>query len=154
MPSKVTSPEKFYGFKPGEDRKLARWDRIVEYFQTLDEESDRIKVEDLGETTEGNPFILAYISSPENLTDLDRYREMSWKIGHPRGLSKEEIDEIVEDGKTVVAMTMSIHASEVGGTQVSSELAYDLVTREDPLTQEIRENVIFLLFPSANPTAR
>ena len=151
MPSKVTSPEKFYGFKPGEDRKLARWDRIVEYFQRLDEESDRIKVEDLGETTEGNPFILAYISSPENLADLDRYKEMSWKIGHPRGLSKEEIDEIVEDGKTVVAMTMSIHASEVGGTQVSSELAYDLVTREDPLTQEIRENVIFLLFPSANP---
>ena len=85
MPSSVTSPEKFYGFKPGEDRKLARWDKIVKYFQRLDGESDRIKVVNLGETTEGNPFILAYISSKENLTDLDRYKEMSWKIGHPRG---------------------------------------------------------------------
>jgi hypothetical protein len=151
MPSSVTSPESFYGFKPGEDRKLARWDAIVEYFRMLDDESDRIKVVDLGETTEGNPFILAYISSPENLADLDRYREMSWRISHPDGVSDEEIEDIVENGKTVVAMTMSIHASEVGGTQVSSELAYDLVTKEDPLTQEIRENVILLLFPSANP---
>ncbi len=63
MPSSATSPEKFYGFKPGEDRKLARWDKIVKYFQRLDGESDRIKVVNLGETTEGNPFILAYISS-------------------------------------------------------------------------------------------
>jgi hypothetical protein len=147
----VTSPEEFFGFRLGDDRKLARWDRIVDYFWRLDEESDRIKVVELGKTTMGNPFIMAFISSEENLANLEKYREMSWKIGHPKGLEEDEAEEIISQGKTVVAMTMSIHASEIGGTQLSSELAHDLVTGEDPLTESIRENVVFILFPSANP---
>jgi hypothetical protein len=148
---KITSPEEFFGFRLGDDRKLARWDRIVDYFWRLDEESDRIKVVELGKTTMGNPFIMAFISSEENLANLEKYREMSWKIGHPKGLEADEAEEIISQGKTVVAMTMSIHASEIGGTQLSSDLAHDLVTEEDLLTESIRENVVFILFPSANP---
>ena len=56
---KITSPEEFYGHQMGEDKKLARWDKIVEYFSKLDGESDRIKVVELGKSTEGNPFTLA-----------------------------------------------------------------------------------------------
>ncbi|UCD44197.1 MAG: peptidase M14 family protein [Candidatus Bathyarchaeota archaeon] len=148
---KIISPEDHFGFRLGADRKLARWDKIVEYFYKLEKASDRIKLAELGKTTMGHPFILAYISSPENLSELEKYREMSWRIGHPEGLTEDGVEEIVEEGKAVVAMTMSIHASEVGGTQLSSELAHELITSEDSLAQSIRENVIFLLFPSANP---
>ncbi len=148
---KIISPEEHFKFELGTDRKLARWDKIVNYFWKLDEASDRIRVVELGKSTEGHPFILAFISSPENLANLEKYREMSWKIGHPKGLKEEEVEEIIREGKTIVAMTMSIHASEVGGTQVSSELAYELITSEEPLHQKIRENVVFLLFPCANP---
>jgi hypothetical protein len=151
MVEAIPRPEEFFGFKPGEDRKLARWDRIVEYFRALDGASDRIRVVELGESTEGNPFILAYISSEENLGRLEEYREMSWNIGHPEWLTDEEVEETIREGRAVVAMTMSIHASEVGGTQVSSELAHALITGEDELTRRIRENVVFLLFPCANP---
>jgi hypothetical protein len=147
----IPSPEEFFGFKLGADRKLARWDRIVDYFQRLDEASGRIKVVELGKSTEGHPFTLAFISSAENLARLDEYREMSWRIAHPKGLTEDELDEIIAKCKAVVAMTMSIHASEVGGTQVSSELAYELIASEEPLYQRIRENVVFLLFPCANP---
>ncbi len=147
----MSSPEEFYGFKPGTDRELVRWDKIVEYFRHLDVASDRVKVEEVGKTTKGNPMILAYVSSPENLERLGEIREMSWSLSHPRGLSGEEVDGLVAEGKAVVAMTMSIHASEVGGTQCSSDLAYRLATGEDGLTQRIRENVVLLLFPCANP---
>ncbi len=147
----IKTPEEYYGFKPGMDRKLARWDRVVEYFWHLNEASDRIKVEEVGKTTEGHPMILVYFSSPENLGRLDEIREASWKISHPVDVPEEEISGIIKEGMAVVAMTMSIHASEVGGTQVSSDLAYRLVTSEDELTQRIRDNVVLLLFPSANP---
>ena len=60
----VTSPEKFFGFRLGTDKKLARWDKIVEYYQLLDKESDRIQVIDLGPTTEGHPYLLAIVTSP------------------------------------------------------------------------------------------
>jgi len=148
---KITSPEEFYGHQMGADKKLARWDKIVEYFSKLDGESDRIKVVELGKSTEGNPFTLAYISSVENLSKLDDYRQMSWDIAHPKGLSDERIEEIKANGKTVMAITNSLHATEIGGTQMSSEFAYDLITKDDDLTKKIRENVILLLFPCINP---
>ena len=32
----VTTPEKFFGFQLGADRKIARWDKIVDYFNLLE----------------------------------------------------------------------------------------------------------------------
>lgn len=145
------TPEEFFGFKPGTDGELVRWNKIVEYFNYLDALSDRIKVVDLGRSTEGNPMIVAYISSSENLERLDFIRDESWKISHPRDYPEEEMERIICEGKTVVAMTMSIHASEVGGTQVSSDFAYRLITSEGELERKIRDNVVLLLFPCANP---
>jgi len=147
----ISSPEEFFGFKMGADKKLARWDKIAEYFWQLAKNSDRIKVVELGKSTEGNPFLLAIITSPENMKNLDRIREMSWRIAHPKDLSKEEVGGIIRNGKTVVAMTMSIHASEIGGAQMAPELAYEVITSEEPSFQKIRENTVFLLFPSFNP---
>ena len=69
----ITSPESFLGFKVGEDYKLASWQQIVDYFKILDESSDKVRVEELGKSTEGNPFIMAIISSSENMINLDKY---------------------------------------------------------------------------------
>ena len=149
--TKVISPEEYYGFKPGSDRKLVRWDKVVEYFWKLNELSDRIKVVEEGKTTMGYPMLVAYISSSENLRNLDSIKKDTWNISHPEGVDENELNRIVSEGKTVVAMTMSIHASEVGGTQVSSDFAYKLLTCEDHLIQRVRENVVLILFPCANP---
>jgi len=148
---KIPSPEKFFGFKLGSDRKLARWDKIVEYFKTLDKNSDKIKVEELGKTTEGNPYLLAIITSPENMQNLDKIREASLKLSYSEDLTETEVESIIKSGKVVFAITNSIHASEIGGTQMSPELAYDLITDVSPLTEKILSDVVLLLIPCANP---
>ncbi|MCS7374429.1 MAG: hypothetical protein NDF56_05585, partial [archaeon GB-1845-036] len=79
MVNEIPSPREFFGFEIGEDCRLARWDRIVEYFRVLGERSGRVRVEVLGETTEGNPFLLVYITSPENMKNLEKYKEISRK---------------------------------------------------------------------------
>ena len=71
----IPEPEIFFGHKPGEDYKLIRWEKIYEYFQLLAAESSRIQVEELGKTTLGNSFILAIISSPENISMLINTRK-------------------------------------------------------------------------------
>ncbi|RLI09061.1 peptidase M14 family protein [Candidatus Bathyarchaeota archaeon] len=148
MSTDIPSPEEFFGHKMGADRRLVRWDRIVEYFWTLDR-SPCVKVTELGRSTEGNPFLLAIVSSPENIENAEAVREMSYRIAHPKGLTEAEAGRIIREGKTVVAMTMSIHATEVGGTQMAPELAYELATSPD--LEEVRRNTVLLLFPCFNP---
>jgi hypothetical protein len=148
MSSGIPSPEDFFGHKMGADRNLVRWDRIVEYFWELNR-SPCVRVEELGKSTEGNPFLLVTVSSPENLKNSKRIMEASFKIAHPEGLSERQVERLIGEGKTVVAMTMSIHATEVGGTQMAPELCYEVAT--SPGLEEVRQNTVLLVFPSFNP---
>jgi hypothetical protein len=151
MSTELKSPEEFFGFQLGSDRNIARWDKIVEYFNHLEEGSDKIKVMDMGPSTEGHPFLQVIISSPENLGDLENIREINNKIADPRGLSEDEVEALIKKGKSVVCQSMSLHASEIGGTQMAPELAHDLLTRDDEDTQRILDNVVFLMVPCFNP---
>lgn len=148
---RITSPVEFFGFQLGSDRKIARWDKIVEYFYKLESQSKAIKVVDMGPSTEGNPFLLTIISSPENLAKLEHYREINGKIADPRGLSEDAVKALVKEGKAVVCQSMSLHATEIGGTQMAPELAYDLLACDSEDNKLILENVIFLMVPCFNP---
>ena len=146
----ISSPESFLGFKVGEDYKLASWEQIVNYFKILDESSDRISVTELGKSTEGNPFIMAVISSSENMSNLDKYKRIAERLAVGR-ISEQEASRLSKEGKSVLLVTCGIHASEVGAPQMSMELAYKLITEQTPENREILDNVIFLLVPSFNP---
>ena len=149
--AQVTSPEQFLGFKVGTEKKLADMFQIVEYFRMLDKQSGRISVREIGKTTEGNPFIVAFITSENNQKNLGKYRRYQQMLADPRKITDEEAARIVADGKAVVMVNCSIHASEIGASQMSMELAFDLATKNDPLTAEILDNVILLLTPMHNP---
>src|SRR5712664_612954 len=82
----VPAPEDVLGFRPGDDRKLASWAKVVEYFQKLAAASDRVKFAELGKSTMGAPFVLATISAPENLAHLDDYRKIQEQLADPRKL--------------------------------------------------------------------
>ncbi len=150
--AQVTPPEKFFGHQLGADRKMARWDKIVEYFSLIEKESGgRMKVVNVGPTTLKNPFLVVFVSSPANLAKLDRLREVNAAISDPRGRSEAEIRKLAAEGKAVTVQTMSLHATEVGGSQMAPELAYDLVSRNDDDTRRILDNTISILVPSFNP---
>lgn len=149
--SKITRPEEHFGFKPGADCELARWDKIVEYFNILDKQSDRISVTNMGPSTEGHPFLKVIITSPENHANLEEIRQTSMKLADPRGLSEAEIAELVKKGKAVSVQSMSLHATEVGGTQMAINLAYDLLAESTDEILNILDNVVFVMVPCFNP---
>ena len=156
MPSEeqnpLISPADFLGFEVGADRKLADWPEIVEYFNLLVKNSERIQTEEIGKSTEGNPFLVATISSPENLANLEKYREIQRRLADPRTITDElEAEQLISEGKVIVAVTCSIHASEVGATQMSLLLAHHLATSDHEDVKRILDNVILLLIPSLNP---
>src|ERR1700756_4933196 len=109
----VTSPEKFFGFQLGADRKMARWDKIVEYYGVLEKESGgRMKVINMGPTTMGNPFLMVIITSPANHAKLDGIRQANLRISDPRGLTETQVKALVADGKPIIVQSMSLHATE------------------------------------------
>jgi hypothetical protein len=145
-------PEQFIGFKVGTDNKLARWEKIVEYMKLAAAGTDRVRVRELGKTTGGNSFLAVEISAPETLKNLERHKQYSRKLYFQGGApSARERDEIFRQGKAVVLVTCSVHANEIGATQMVLELVHRLAMDESPGIRKILDNVILVLVPSANP---
>ncbi len=147
----VPTPSDFLKIQVGGDGVLADYHQIVAYWKAVDQLSDRITVEELGPTTEGLPYILAVITSPENQKNLEKYREINNRLYDPRKTSEAEAKTLIAEGKTIVAIQMSIHATEVGGAQMSLELAHRFATDSSPRMKAILDNVIILLSPAHNP---
>ena len=148
--AQIISPEQFLGFQVGADRKLADWQQISSYFRLLDEQSERVLVQEAARTTEGNPFLLTTISSPENLERLEHYRQIQKLLADPRRV-EGSAEDLIREGKTIVLITCGIHSTEVASAQMSLEFAWEMASGTDAETLEILEEVIFLLVPSMNP---
>ncbi len=147
----IRSPQDVLGYVPGEARKLPSWAQVVDYFRELAATSERVRFDELGPATEGQPFVLATIAAPETLADLERYREIQRRLADPRITSAEEAEHFIAAGKAVVLLTCSIHSTEVGSTLMALTLAHELATGDDEQTRAILDNVILLLVPSLNP---
>ena len=152
----IPAPSDVLGFNPGDDRKLASWDQVVNYFEALSKSSDRVKFETLGKTTLGRPFVLATISSPENLARLEDYKQIQNLLADPRklgppGSRDRKAAELIKRGKTIVLITCGIHSTEVGSYLSSMLIAHRLASANEPEIQRILRDTIILLVPSLNP---
>ena len=76
----IPSPQQYFGFQIGADRKLVRYDKIVEYLQKIAGMSDRVRVYTLGPTTNKNPLLLLEISSPRTQKNLDHYKTLEREL--------------------------------------------------------------------------
>ena len=82
-PETAPSPKSVLGFHPTDDRTIADWKQITDYFAKLDTASPRVKVREIGKTTLGKSQIVAFISSSENIRNLQLYKGMNRNItGH------------------------------------------------------------------------
>src|ERR1700728_2759918 len=89
------TPESHFGHPIGVDRELLDWDKVVSYFEALSKNSDKIRVEELGKTAEGRPFIAATTSSAATMRKLDHYREISAKLADPRHTTPAEAARLI-----------------------------------------------------------
>jgi zinc carboxypeptidase len=148
----IPTPESVLGHKPGDDFYLATYDESREYFRKLAASSNRIKLINVGKTTRGLDWEIALISSPQNLANLDKYKEISRKLADGRGLTDQEARVLAREGKAIVHIDGGLHSTEVAGAQQSINLAYKLVSSQgDPEIDAILDNVILMLWPTLNP---
>ena len=150
----VPAPDASFGFKPGADYKLATYDQSIEYFRKLAATSKHVRLVEAGRTTQGRVMYFALISSPKNLEQIERYRQIAQRLAHPAGLTDAMARELAREGKPIVHIDGGLHSTEVAGAQHTPALAHDLVSRaqaEDPAARTILDNVILMLWPTINP---
>jgi hypothetical protein len=148
----VPTPESVLGHKPGDDFYLASYDDARDYFHKLAASSKRIKLISIGKTTRGLDFEVALISSPQNLAQIDKYKDISRKLAQGRGLTDDAAKALARDGKVIIHIDGGLHSTEVAGGQSIIPLAYKLVASQgDPEVDAILDNVILMLWPTLNP---
>lgn len=140
----ITSPKAQFGFNLGDDYQLANYVQLTEYWKKLAQQSDRMKLVEIGKTAEGRPMLMAIITSAENHKKLDRYKEISRRLALAEGLTDQQARALAAEGKAVVWIDGGLHASEVLGAQQLMELVYQMVSMNDPETTRFLKDVILL----------
>ncbi|TSA28203.1 MAG: hypothetical protein D4R67_04330 [Bacteroidetes bacterium] len=130
----IQAPEDFFGFKPGSDRKLFDYEQLIDYMKLLDKGSLRLLLKEIGTSPEGRPMYIAFISSEENIRNLDSLREINQQLAMNPDLTPSQRNEMVREGKVFVLATLSMHSTEVGPSQAAPLIAYGLLTATHPDT--------------------
>jgi hypothetical protein len=145
------APAEVIGFEPGDDYRLADYDQLLGYYEHLAAASDRVEMLEIGRTTQGRPMVLLVISDAANLAELERWRDISVRLGRAEGLTDGEARVLAREGKVVVWIDAGLHSTEVAHSQFAPHLAYHVATDEADETRRIRDGVILLLMPLMNP---
>jgi hypothetical protein len=149
-PRPVTTPKEALGFNLGDDYQVANYTQLEKYWKKLAAESDRMKLVDIGATAEGRRQYMAIVSSPENLRNLDRYKDIARRLALAEGLTEDQAHALAREGKAVVWIDGGLHANETVGSQQLMEMVYLMVSRSDPETMRLLDDTI-QLYVQANP---
>ncbi len=139
----------------GADRKLANWDKLHEYYQLLAKSSNRVKLVELGKTSEGRPVHRAlHLVAREPREARSATADQRAACRPARPVARRKPRSSIADGKAVIIQSFALHSTEVAAAQTAAEFVYDCLTRNDEEAQRILDNVISIVMPSINPDGR
>jgi hypothetical protein len=155
LSDKVPSPDKILGYVVGTPNKLTYTKDLHRYFRALADASPRVRVLVAPEKSEeGREQLLVLVSDEANLAKLDRYKEITAKLGDPRKLSETEAHTLISEGKPFYWASGSIHSPETGSPEMLMELAYRLAVEDSPFIEDIRKNMIVMITPALEVDGR
>ncbi|MFH1717839.1 MAG: M14 metallopeptidase family protein [Planctomycetota bacterium] len=150
--SEVQRPEAIIGHEVGADYKLARYEKIREYFKHVAANSQRVNVREIGLTTEGQQMIIAEITDDASPQRIEKVMAGARQIADPRLIKDEQHEnDLVANAKVVVLVNCNLHSTEIASSQMAMELLYDLATGTSPEIKAILKHTVIVLIPSANP---
>ncbi|NJK83255.1 MAG: peptidase M14, partial [Saprospiraceae bacterium] len=128
----IPAPSTFLGYEAGEDFTI--YAQVVNYFNRLDELSEKIVVKNYGTTHEGRPLIYAVITSAANHQRLEEIRLTNLKLTDPIKTGLTEAQSLMKTQPIVISMSYNIHGNEPSGTEAAMHIAYRLLAAQDPAT--------------------
>ncbi|MBC6996051.1 M14 family zinc carboxypeptidase [Neolewinella lacunae] len=148
----IVSPAEFLGYQLGE--RFTEYARSVEYFRLLAANSDRIKIEQYGETYERRPLLLLTISDAANMARLEDIRQKQLSLVSAFKRARSQVQGTVDEQPVINSYSYNIHGNEASSTEAAMQVAYELATSRDPALLDALKKTVNLLFVCINPDGR
>jgi Zinc carboxypeptidase len=150
----IPMPKDILGYHIGAPGKLTYYADALKYYRALAAATPRVRIETIGKSDEDRELVVVWVSSDENIKNLQKNRDQLAKIADPRGLSDEQIRQLIATTKPHYHLMGGLHSGETGPSEMLMELVYRIATETSPLIQQIRDNVIVSVTPQADPDGR
>ena len=150
----IPTPKDVLGYYIGAPAKLTYYADILKYYRALAKATPRVKIETIGKSDEDRELVVVWVSSEENIKNLQHNRDNLAKIADPRGLSDAQVRQLITTTKPHYHLIGGLHSGETGPSEMLMELVYRLATETSPLITQIRNNVIVSVTPAAEPDGR
>jgi hypothetical protein len=146
--TQLQTPEQFLGYKTG-SRYTPYW-KIVDYFKHVAATAPgTVKLQQYGETYEGRPLILAYVSNPENITRLEKIRTNNLQLAGIEDNGKGSATEPV-----TVWLSYNVHGNEASSSEAALLTIYALADPSNAQTKSWLKNTLVIIDPCLNPDGR
>ncbi|MGB3007566.1 MAG: M14 family metallopeptidase [Chitinophagaceae bacterium] len=147
--NKLKSPEEFLGYKIG-SRFTPHW-KVIEYFQHVaTNASANVKMEKYGETIEGRPLIMSYVSSSNNIANLENIRKNNLRLAY----SLKDKIAADENAPAIVWLSYNVHGNEASSSEAAMLTLFALVDLSNLKTKEWLQHTVVIIDPCLNPDGR
>lgn len=145
--AQIPSPEQFLGYKIG--THFTPHYRLVEYYKAVAAASpSTVKLQQYGTTNEGRPLIVVFVSSAQNIGNLENIRTRN--IERTTGSAKASSN----DNTAIVWLSYNVHGNEPASSEASMLTLYALVDPSNPGTKSWLQNTLVIMDPCINPDGR
>ncbi len=150
--SALKHPDEILGFPVG--HRVASPAQIEQAIHTWKTQSDRIKVQEYARSHEGRPLHAVFISSPQNLANMDDTLAKLEALSDPRKTNDGEAKQLIEDLPAIAWMAYSIHGNETSGADAALAAIYHYTASLDPAILSMLDDMIIVIDPLMNPDGR
>jgi Zinc carboxypeptidase len=150
----VVSPRSFLHRIPGAPGELVNSATAYAYCRALADSSPRVRLFTIGRSEEGRDIVLLAIADEAGIRDLERLKAATAALADPRRTDAAAAEPLVASARPIYYFNAGLHSDESGSTESVLELAYRLAVSEQPMIRRIRENLVVLINPVANPDGR
>ena len=146
--AQLQSPEQFFGYKIG-DRFTPHW-RVMEYYKHVATAvPNMVKLQQYGQTYEGRPLMVAFVSSAANISKLENIRSNNLALARVSGGSGA-----TTDAPAIVWLSYNVHGNEASSTEASLLTLHALVDPSNTKTKQWLQNTVIVIDPCLNPDGR
>ena len=150
----VPSPTKFLGHIVGAPGELTSTTRIYAYYRALAAATRRVRVEVIGRSEEGREILLVAVGDEKSLDEAEANRKKMAALADPRRTTAAAAEELMASVKPSYLLHGGLHSTETGSPEMLMELAHRLAVSDQPMIRAIRDRLIVLINPVAEPDGR